>query len=51
VQHRQEDRQAVYVEGNRVENNAKHRQEHRLAVYVVNNKRTDKKWESCNWKC
>ena len=43
--HRQEDSHAVYVEGNRVDNNAKHRQGHGLTVYVVNNKRTDKKWE------
>ena len=36
IQHRQRDRYAVYVEGNKVDNNAKHRQEHGHAVYVSN---------------
>ena len=41
VQHRQEDRHAVYVRDNKDGNNAKHRQEHGHAVYVVI-KRKDK---------
>ena len=35
MQHRQEDRHAVYVRDNKDGNNAKHRQEHGHAVYVV----------------
>ncbi|MFH1321082.1 MAG: hypothetical protein ABII90_10570 [Bacteroidota bacterium] len=42
MQHRQEDSHAVYVGGNRDDNNAIHRQEHRNAVYVVNVKDTKK---------
>ena len=41
MQHRQEDRHAVYVDGNRDDNNAKHRQEHGHDVHVKTKKDID----------
>lgn len=43
MQHRHEDRHAVYVDGNRADNDAKHRHEDGHAVYV-RNENTLKKW-------